>query len=135
MNYQRDFNLVVSAAALVAMVLGLHGCGGGGASPTPAPTPALIPGWNCPPISVKGQHLYYPNGTQFHVQGIGFPDLSGDANVSDWIDVLKRINQYSAKINAVRIYRPPACSLELGSACFGPFMREADKLGIYVLIP
>jgi hypothetical protein len=84
---------------------------------------------------VVGQHLYFPNNTQFHIQGIGFPDISGDANVQDWIDVLKRIHSYSPNVNAVRIYRPPECALKLHATCFEPFMREADKLGIYVVVP
>lgn len=135
MNYQRDFKLLVSAATLVAVTLGLQGCGEGGHSPGIPPTPGPVKGWNLPPISVKGQHLYYPNGTQFHVQGIGFPDINTDNHVDDWIAVLRRINSLSPNVNAVRIYRPPECAKKLGSACFEPFMREADKLGIYVLVP
>jgi len=128
----------MGVATLAAVTLGLQGCGegGGGHSPGIPPTPGPVKGWNLPPISVKGQHLYYPNGTQFHVQGIGFPDINTDSNVDDWIAVLRRISSLSPKVNAVRIYRPPACAIKApGSTCFEPFMREADKLGIYVLVP
>lgn len=121
---------IAAAAAFVA--ISLQGCD---PAPGPSPAPSPTPGWNLPPISVKGQHLYFPNNTQFHIRGVGFPDIGGDDNVQDWIDVLKRISGSSPKVNAVRIYRPPACALNVSSTCFEPFMREADKLGIYVVVP
>jgi hypothetical protein len=71
------------------------------------------------------------------MKGIGFPDIpdSQSGGVQEWIKVLQRIsNEGGEGINAVRIYRPPACAVDEKSTCFEAFMREADRLGIYVLI-
>jgi len=87
------------------------------------------------PIEVRGQHLYdSKTGKQFHAKGIGFPNVGKDADVSEWIRVLQRIHHISKHINVIRIYEPPNCAADLNSICFKPFMREADRLGVYVVI-
>lgn len=131
------------AAAAVALALGLQGCGGGGEgggpTPSPVPTPpppppARIP-WNLAPINITGQHLYdSKTGEQFHLKGIGFPNVGEAVDVNEWISVLRRIKQLGPQINAIRIYEPPACAVAMKVGCFEPFMREADRLGVYVLI-
>jgi hypothetical protein len=143
MDHRRSFHRVGAAAATLAgFTFSLQGCasgGGGGPSPTPCPTTpgGPVPGWNLPPIVVRGQHLYFSNDTakQFHVQGVGFPNVGVDKSVDEWIAVLQRIKKLAGDVNAIRIYEPPSCSLEYGSTCFEPFMREADRLGVYVLAP
>lgn len=68
---------------------------------------------------------------EFRAKGIGMPNVGED--VQEWIQVLRRIHGLSPEVNMVRIYVPPTCALD--SDCFKPFMREADRLGIYVLVP
>jgi len=81
---------------------------------------------------VKGQHLYYSDtNQQFRGKGIGMPNVGED--IGDWIKVLARIKNESAEVNLVRIYELPTCALK--SYCFEPFFREADQLGIYVVVP
>jgi len=106
-------------------------------TPTPTPTPSPTPspgGWNLSPIHVRGNKLYDETGKQFRGKGIGFPNVGKNADVKDWIAVLRRIHKLSTEINLIRIYEPPSCSVVFGNTCFESFMREADSLGIYVII-
>jgi hypothetical protein len=117
------------AAVVSSLALVLQGCGGGGGGGS-----SSAQCWNLCPIEVKGSHLYdSKTGKQFHAKGIGFPNV-GDV-VQDWIDVLKRVKSLSKELNTVRIYEPPKCATEFGSTCFEPFMKEADRLGVYVIVP
>lgn len=114
------------AVAVVALALGLQGCGGGGHGN----------GWNLAPIEVRGSHMYdSKSGKEFHAKGIAFPNVGKTADVTEWIAVLQRVKKLSKQINAIRIYEPPNCAVEFGSTCFEPFMKEADRLGVYVLVP
>lgn len=107
------------------------------APPPPPPSPPSPPspvGWKLTPIEVRGQHLYNPfTNKTFHARGIAFPNLGDQAMVSDWVDVLKRIAHLSNNLNLVRLYTFPPCVHT--SDCFMPFMKEADALGVYVLVP
>lgn len=139
MHHHRDCwpsaTAALAATTVVALAIGLQGCGGGGGD-SPTPTPSPPPGWNLWPIEVKGTHLYNSHtGKEFHPKGIGFPNVGKSATVNEWIAVLQRIKNLSSEINAIRIYEPPSCAVTFGSTCFEPFMREADKLGVYVLVP
>jgi len=128
------------AAAALALALGLQGCGlGNSTTPSPVPTPPPAPPpripWNLAPINITGQHLYdSKTGEQFHLKGIGFPNVGSDVDVNEWIRVLQRIKQLGPQINAIRIYDPPNCAVAQKAGCFEPFMRKADQLGVYVLI-
>jgi len=89
---------------------------------------------------VRGSHLYGSvSGKQFHVKGMGFPNVGKEAPIEDWIKALERIHKLGPHINAIRIYIPPSCALEAKNAskanCFELFMRKADDFGIYALIP
>jgi len=68
------------------------------------------------------------------MKGIGFPNVGKEAPVKDWIQVLQRIKKLAKEINTIRVYEPPTCSVSFNSTCFEPFMREADRLGVYVMI-
>lgn len=126
----------------MALALGLQGCGGGGGpsstpspEPGPPPTPPPRKPWNLAPINVTGQHLYdSKTGEQFHLKGIGFPNIPEPFDVNEWIRVLQRIKNLGPQINAIRIYEPPTCAVGMTVGCFEPFMREADRLRVYVLI-
>lgn len=144
MHLGARYHLIAAATIAVALALGLQGCSlgggsGGGATPSPVPTPPPTPPpripWNLAPINITGQHLYdSKTGEQFHLKGIGFPNVGEAVDVNEWIRVLRRIKQLGPEINAVRIYDPPTCAVALKVGCFEPFMREADRLGVYVLI-
>jgi len=138
--------LILLAAALVSV--SLQGCNpkpSPSPSPTPSPSPSPSPPpspspspppspseWRLAPIEIRGQHLYDSvTKKQFHAKGIGMPNVGED--VQEWIKVLQRIHELSPEVNMVRIYVPPTCAFE--GLCFKPFMKEADKLGIYVLVP
>jgi len=86
-------------------------------------------------IEVKGTRLYDSvTGDEFFGVGIGMPN-TGDV-VKDWIDVLTRIKALGPNINTVRVYELPACALATPyDRCFDVFFQEADKLGLYVLMP
>jgi len=68
----------------------------------------------------------------FYGRGIGFPNVG--QNISEWIAVLERLKRVSPELNVIRVYEPPACALEQ-EACFTSFMKRADELGMYVLVP
>lgn len=88
--------------------------------------------WKSNVIEVRGNSLYDSvTNRSFSGKGIAFPNVG--ENVSDWINVLHRINNLSSEINLVRIYSPPTCALN--SDCFVPFIQEADALGVYLLVP
>lgn len=69
----------------------------------------------------------------FRMRGLGFPNCGDDVN--DWIAVLERIRSLSSNINVVRLYELPSCISDSGASCMEPFMRKADDLGVYVLVP
>lgn len=133
----KEFGLLVALAAIAGS---LQGCGGGG-GPSPSPTPPgpgpspspACPGWKTHPIEVRGQHLYDSvTGAQWRAKGIGFPNLR-EANISDWVQTLHRIKSLSPSINLVRVYELPECVFK--TDCFEAFMKAADGLGVYVLVP
>mmetsp|Transcript_61186 Transcript_61186/g.112117 ORF Transcript_61186/g.112117 Transcript_61186/m.112117 type:complete len:416 (+) Transcript_61186:94-1341(+) len=89
--------------------------------------------WQSHPIEVRNQSLYDSvTNKPWYGKGIGFPRL-GDSPVKDYIAVLQRINKLSPTVNLIRLYQPPSCAID--SNCFEAFMQEADRLGIYVLVP
>jgi len=118
---------LLGAAAALTLSLALQGCGsGGGGGYT----------FTLAPLEVKGQNFYDSvSGAQFHPKGIGFPNVGKDVNVTEWIAVLQRIKGFSSEINLIRLYEPPTCATKFEDSCFEAFMQEADKLGIYVLVP
>jgi len=142
-SYHLTASASLAAATAVALALGLQGCGAD-PSPTPSPVPGRKPTpppwkpWKLAPINITGQHLYdSKTGEQFHLKGIGFPNIPEPFDVNEWIGVLQRIKRLGQQINAVRIYEPPTCAVAdvgINVGCFEPFMREADQLGVYVLI-
>jgi len=134
---------VVDAAAVLALVGGsvwLQGCGGGDSpGPGPSPGPNALPDqgdWKLTPIKVENGHLYDASTKQpFRMRGIGFPNCGDD--VQEWIASLERICALASNINVVRLYQLPTCLYESGdSYCsMEPFMRRADDLGVYVIVP
>jgi len=133
---------VLDAAAVLALVGGsvwLQGCGGGDSpSPSPAPPgpgPLPDPGdWKLAPIKVENGHLYDASTNQpFRMRGIGFPNCGDD--VQEWIASLERIHSLASNINVVRLYELPKCIADSGDSCMEPFMKKADDLGVYVLVP
>eukprot|EP00929_Paragymnodinium_shiwhaense_P033160 TRINITY_DN18258_c0_g1_i1.p1 TRINITY_DN18258_c0_g1~~TRINITY_DN18258_c0_g1_i1.p1 ORF type:complete len:453 (-),score=113.93 TRINITY_DN18258_c0_g1_i1:323-1681(-) len=151
----RTAGVVVSLTAC-ALAGFLQGCGESGSStpaptpspsppgpptpgpgPTPPPTPPSPPtpkGWKLNPIEVKGQHLFDSvTGEEFFGKGIGFPNLRD--NIDEWTNVLKTIRAHSKDINLVRVYELPACATNSTLRCLDSFMKAADDLGFYVLIP
>jgi len=138
---------LTAAATLSVVMVFLGGCGQKpGPSPSPTPsngtttttpttTTTTTPqhkGWSLNPIVVRGHHMYDSvTKQQFHGVGIAMPNCGDD--VSNWIAVLQRIKKESPAVNLVRIYVPPLCATN--STCFKEFFQEADKLGVYVLVP
>lgn len=150
--------VLVPVAFFVAAVL--HGCGNV-PGPTPAPSttpkPTTTPGstpaptnttttptpppkpheFNLNPIEVRGQHLY-DSVTQkpFFATGIAFPNKLPDDDIKVWIEILQRIKKQGKNINMIRLYEVPSCIWkDMHGWCFRDFMKEADRLGIYVLVP
>jgi hypothetical protein len=89
------------------------------------------------PIEVNGQHLYDSVTKEpFHAAGLAFPNKMPD-DPQEWVKVLKLIGKFgNGSVNMIRLYEVPPCIWwDLSGSCFTDFMKEADKLGIYVLFP
>jgi len=85
---------------------------------------------------VRGQHLYDSvTGESFYARGIAFPNLGAAASIDDYISTIQRLKRLSSNINMIRMYEFPTCIWDTQEGwCMAPFMEEADKLGIYVLV-